>query len=414
MKADIIAIGDEILIGQITDTNSGFMAKYLNDLGIEVNRITVISDSKEHIIKTLEDSLKHSDIVLITGGLGPTNDDITKFTLAEYFNSELIHSEEVLNNIKQIFAGREITLNKQNLGQALVPNNCTVLNNRMGTAPGMFFKVGNKMVFSMPGVPFEMKALFKEQIIPIIEKNNGNSLIANKTVFVYHIPESILAERLEEWEAAFPVNMSLAYLPSPGLVKLRITARGDNKEILLSKIDDKIDLLANYIAIDSLETISLRLEERLNKLAIERNVSIASAESCTGGLIAHLITSVPGSSAFFKGGVISYSNEIKENILKVNADDLLKSGAVSEIVVEQMAEGARHLLNTDYVVSTSGIAGPDGGTLEKPVGTVWIAVASKDKTISTCFNFSNNRDRNIEKSANMAIDMLYKEIKENV
>lgn len=414
MKADIIAIGDEILIGQITDTNSTFMAKYLNDIGVEVNQITAISDEKEHIVNSLEDSLKRSDIVLITGGLGPTNDDITKYTLAEFFDTELVHSENVLDNIKHIFDGRGITLNKQNLDQALVPKNCIVLNNRMGTAPGMLFKDSGKMVFSMPGVPFEMKALFTEQVLPIIEENNGLSIIVNKTILVYHIPESILAERIEEWEAALPKNMSLAYLPSPGLVKLRITAKGENRDVLLSNIDKQIKLLSNYISVDLSESASLKLEEKINKLAIERDVSVATAESCTGGFIAHLITSIPGSSTFFKGSVVSYSNEIKENILKVKKQDLNKYGAVSETVVEQMAEGARELLNVDYAVATSGIAGPDGGTIEKPVGTVWIAVASKKETISACFNFSNNRDRNIEKSANMALEMLYKKIKENV
>lgn len=414
MKADIIAIGDEILIGQITDTNSAFLAKYLNDIGVEVNQITAISDEKKHIVDSLESSLKRSDIVLITGGLGPTNDDITKYTLAEFFDTELVHSEYVLDNIKHIFDGRGITLNKQNLDQALVPKNCIVLNNRMGTAPGMFFKDSGKMVFSMPGVPFEMKALFTEQVLPIIEKNNGLSIIVNKTILVYHIPESILAEKLEEWESALPKNMSLAYLPSPGLVKLRITARGENRDVLLSNIDEQIEFLSNYISVDLSESASLKLEEKINKLAIERDVSVATAESCTGGFIAHLITSIPGSSTFFKGSVVSYSNEIKENILKVKEQDLNKYGAVSETVVEQMAEGARELLNTDYAVATSGIAGPDGGTIEKPVGTVWIAVASKKKTISACFNFSNNRDRNIEKSANMALEILYKEIKENV
>lgn len=414
MKADIIAIGDEILIGQITDTNSTFMAKYLNDIGVEVNQITAISDEKEHIVNSLEDSLKRSDIVLITGGLGPTNDDITKCTLAEFFNTELVHSENVLDNIKHIFDGRGIALNKQNLDQALVPKNCIVLNNRMGTAPGMFFKDSGKMVFSMPGVPFEMKALFTEQVLPIIEENNGLFIIVNKTILVYHIPESILAERIEEWETALPKNMSLAYLPSPGLVKLRITAKGENRDVLLSNIDKQLKLLSNYISVDLSESASLKLEEKINKLAIERDVSVATAESCTGGFIAHLITSIPGSSTFFKGSVVSYSNEIKENILKVKKQDLNKYGAVSETVVEQMAEGARELLNTDYAVATSGIAGPAGGTIEKPVGTVWIAVASRKKTISSCFNFSNNRDRNIEKSANMALEMLYKEIKENV
>lgn len=413
MKADIIVIGDEILIGQITDTNSGFMAKHLNDIGIELNQITAITDDKDHIILSLERSLEASDIVLITGGLGPTNDDITKYSLAEYFNTKLVHNESVLENIKELLSSRNNSLNKQNLSQAMVPENCIVLNNRLGTAPAMFFKQGEKMIFSMPGVPFEMKAIFTEQILPIIEKNNGHYITVNKTVIVYNIPEAMLAEKLEEWEDNLPSNFGLAYLPSPGLIKLRLTAKGENRESLLLEIENQIAQLSKYIPIEESEISSLKLEERLSILAKEKKISLSTAESCTGGYIAHLITSISGSSSFFKGSIIAYSNEIKEKFLNVHSADIDAHGAVSQIVVEQMAKGVRTMFSTDYTVSTSGIAGPDGGTEDKPVGTVWIAVASKKRTISRSFILSRDREYNIIKSANLALDMLYREIAEN-
>jgi len=413
MKAEIIAIGDEILIGQITDTNSGFMASRLNNIGVEISQITAISDSKEHIIEALDNSLERADIVLITGGLGPTNDDITKYTLADYFGTKLVQSEVVLDNIKELFAGRNISMNKQNLSQALVPEECTVLNNDRGTAPGMYFKRGEKRVFSMPGVPFEMQALFEEQVLPIIAKSNGDAIVVNKTVIIYNIPEAMLAEMLEEWERDLPDNFGLAYLPSAGLVKLRLTAKGDDRVALESSIEHELATLSSIVSVEGDDLSSMTIDERVSDIAKLLNITISTAESCTGGFIAHLITSIPGSSSFFKGSVVSYSNEIKKNVLKVSSDDLDSHGAVSQAVVEQMAEGVRELYNTDYAVSTSGIAGPDGGTEEKPVGTVWIAVSSVNGTVSKCFNFSKNRERNIEKSASMALDMLYKEIKNN-
>lgn len=413
MKAEIIAIGDEILIGQITDTNSAFMASRLNNIGVEISQITAISDEKEHIVDALDNSLERSDIILITGGLGPTNDDITKYTLADYFDTKLVHSDLVLDNIKELFAGRNINMNKQNLSQALVPEECTVLNNFRGTAPGMFFKRGEKYVFSMPGVPFEMQALFEEQVLPIIAKSNGDAIVVNKTVVVYNIPESMLAEMLEDWERDLPDNFGLAYLPSAGLIKLRLTAKGNDRAALESSIEHELATLSNIVSVDGDELSSMTIEERVSDIAKLLDVTICTAESCTGGFISHLITSIAGSSSFFKGSIVSYSNEIKKNVLNVSSDDLDTHGAVSQAVVEQMADGARELCNTNYAVSTSGIAGPDGGTEEKPVGTVWIAVSSAERTVSNCFNFSKNRERNIEKSASMALDMLYKEIKNN-
>lgn len=414
MKADIIVIGDEILIGQIVDTNSNFIAKHLNELGVEVRQIIAISDEKNHIKKVLESSISHADVVLITGGLGPTNDDITKHTLAEFFNTELVHNESVLDNIKILFANRNIKLNKQNLSQALVPKTCEVLQNSRGTAPGMMFNHKEAIIFSMPGVPFEMQAMFEKQILPIIKKKNGKYIIVNKTVLVYNIPESILAETIEEWENNLPSNFGLAYLPSAGLVKLRITAKGENREQLNKQIDIEIEKLNLIIPNSIAEFSSLTLEERLNQVAIKNKITISTAESCTGGYISHLITSVPGSSAFYKGSIIAYSNEIKEKLLNVNPVDIDVYGAVSQPVVEQMAKGVRLQMGTDYGIATSGIAGPEGGTIEKPVGTIWIAVSSAKNIISKRFNFTANREINIKRFTNQALDMLYKQINEDV
>jgi nicotinamide-nucleotide amidase len=413
MKAEIIAIGDEILIGQVVDTNSPWIAGKLNELGIEVSNISVISDSKEDIREYVTRAIKRSDIIIITGGLGPTNDDITKYTLVELFNTKLVLNQCVLDNIKALFLNRGIALNKQNRGQAYVPENCKVLNNLKGTAPGMWFSENGKEIFSLPGVPFEMKALMENEVLPKLSvMNSGSDIIVNKTVNVYNIPESVLAENIEEWERSLPEYFSLAYLPSPNKVRLRLTARGNVREKLLEEIDRKFEELEKYVSFDK-STGAQAIEEIAGKLLKEKNLTFSTAESCTGGDIAHLVTTIPGSSEYFKGSVVAYSNSVKENVLNVNKEDIEKYGAVSKTVVEQMAEGVRNLLQTDYSVATSGIAGPTGGTEEKPVGTVWIAVSSAKKTISRKFIFSNNRERNIGKSSVMALDMMINEIKSN-
>ena len=413
MKAEIIAIGDEILIGQVIDTNSSWIAVKLNELGIEVSNISVISDCKKDIKEFVSNAIKRSDIIITTGGLGPTNDDITKYTLAEIFNAKLILNESVLDNIKALFLNRGIALNKQNRGQAYVPDNCKVLNNLKGTAPGMWFSLNGKELFSLPGVPFEMKGLMENEVLPKLSVLNSDSeIIVNQTVNVYNIPESVLAENIEEWEGSLPESFSLAYLPAPDKVRLRLTARGKDREKLLKDIDSKFIELEKYVSFDK-STGTQTIEEIIGKLLKEKNLSLSTAESCTGGNIAHLVTSVAGSSDYFVGSVVAYSNSVKENILNVNKDDIKIHGAVSQSVVEQMAMGVRKLLNTDYSVATSGIAGPTGGTKEKPVGTVWIAVSSEKRTISRKFVFSNNRERNIGKSSVMALDMLINEIKTN-
>ncbi len=413
MKAEIIAIGDEILIGQVIDTNSSWIAGKLNELGIEVSNISVISDCKKDIKEFVSNAIKRSDIIITTGGLGPTNDDITKYTLAEIFNAKLILNESVLDNIKALFLNRGIALNKQNRGQAYVPDNCKVLNNLKGTAPGMWFSLNGKELFSLPGVPFEMKGLMENEVLPKLSVLNSDSeIIVNQTVNVYNIPESVLAENIEEWEGSLPESFSLAYLPAPDKVRLRLTARGKDREKLLKDIDSKFIELEKYVSFDK-STGTQTIEEIIGKLLKEKNLSLSTAESCTGGNIAHLVTSVAGSSDYFVGSVVAYSNSVKENILNVNKDDIKTHGAVSQSVVEQMAMGVRKLLNTDYSVATSGIAGPTGGTKEKPVGTVWIAVSSEKRTISRKFVFSNNRERNIGKSSVMALDMLINEIKTN-
>lgn len=414
MVAEIIAIGDEILIGQITDTNSSFIASRLNDQGIEVKNITAISDAENSIKEAVEIAIKRSDVTIITGGLGPTNDDITKKCLTEIFNTELVFNQDVLDHIKVLFKGRNIDLNRQNRDQAMVPANCKLLTNTMGTAPGMWFTQDNRHVISLPGVPFEMKALIDNEVIPRLkEENKDNIIVVHKSVNVYDIPESVLAEKLEEWEGALPNNMSLAYLPGPEKVKLRLSAKGENRNVLENSMENLFSMLKDIVPSKIISPDSDSIEILVNKLLIERGETLSTAESCTGGNIAHLITSISGSSQCFEGSVVSYSNSIKEKVLGVSKEDIVKHGAVSQTVVEQMAKGVRDIMNTDYSVATSGIAGPTGGTEDKPVGTVWIAVASKHNVISEKFVFSKSRERNIGKSSAKALEMLISEIKRN-
>lgn len=406
MNAEIITIGDEILIGQIVDTNSAWMATELNQVGIKVAQITTISDTPQHLVNALNEARKRAEIILITGGLGPTKDDRTKKVLSEYFSSKLILDEATLKHVSQYFIRLGLGVNQLNKDQALVPECCTVLSNPVGTAPGMWFDHEGTIFVSMPGVPFEMKELMSNQIIPRLTGLNGKGAIFHKTVQVIGIPESILADTLETWEDALPNNINLAYLPNSGQIRLRLSAFGDDKSKLISDVNSEIEKLKQIIpdAIYGYENDSLA--GVIGKLLIEKKQTMASAESCTGGNIAHLITSEPGSSLWYKGSVVAYSNETKVNILNVDPQLIEEFGAVSEQVVVQMAEGVKKALNVDYAIATSGIAGPDGGTDEKPVGTIWIAVASSDKTIAKCYSFANNRERNIIRSSQTALDML--------
>ncbi|MBI9053042.1 MAG: competence/damage-inducible protein A [Bacteroidales bacterium] len=408
MNAIIITIGDEILIGQTVDTNSAWIANRLNLIGIDVLKIISISDKREEIIKALNDSKQNVDIVLITGGLGPTNDDITKETLAEYFGVGLVQNNEVLNHIEKFVIKRKAHMNERNIKQAEVPENCKILQNEIGTAPGMLFEDGKRIIISMPGVPFEMIELMKNNVLPILKDMRSDLHIIHKIILTQGVPESKLAEILENWENNLPDTISLAYLPSPGLIKLRLTAKGDNELMLNNAIKKELIKLESIIPELICGYDSEKLEELIGKILLSNNKTICTAESCTGGNIAHLITSISGSSGYFKGGVVAYSNDIKQNILSVNKSIIDDYGAVSKQVVEEMALGAKKIFNSDYAIATSGIAGPTGGTNEKPVGTIWIAIANNDGVYAKKYIFGDQRERNIQRASLTALNMLQK------
>ncbi len=410
MTAEIITIGDELLIGQVIDTNSTWIAEQLNLVGIKVHQITSISDNNKHILKTLADAETRADVILITGGLGPTKDDITKATLCEYFDTQLEFNETAFKNIEILFKIRGFQVSKLNRLQAEIPASCTPLHNTNGTAPGMWFECKDKIFVSMPGVPFEMKPLVTNEVLPRLSKKLNGRFIAHKTILTQGVGESFLAKTIENWEARLPENIKLAYLPQPGMVRLRVTAIGDDKAELQNRLDEEIDTLIKIIPDlifgyneDSLELVVGQLLKAATK-------TISTAESCTGGYIAHLITSIAGSSEYFKGSVISYANEVKTDELGVETETLVQYGAVNEGVVTQMATGARNKLKTDYTIATSGISGPDGGSDEKPVGTTWIAIATSEKVIAQKFSFGEHRGRNIRKAALTALNMLRVEL----
>ena len=407
MKAELITIGDELLIGQTIDTNGSWLAEQLNLLGITVSQISSIRDNREHIISSLQNAQSRSELVILTGGLGPTNDDITKSTLCEFFDSELVLNEQVLEKIEAYFNSRSLKMIKVNSDQAMLPNNCQFLKNERGTASGMWFKKDWVDFISLPGVPYEMKGIFLDEILPVLKAQYSISTVVNKTVKTQGIGESFLAEIIKDWEKKLiDSGLKLAYLPSPGIVKLRITAFGNNEADLNARIDDSIEnlkeLIPNYIFGYEKD----RIEEVVGQLLKEKGSSLSLAESCTGGNIAHLITGVSGSSNYFKGSVVAYSNDIKQQVLNVDPKSIQQNGAVSKQVVEQMATGVRNSFKSDYAIATSGVAGPTGGTKQKPVGTVWIAVACNEGVVSKKFNFGNNRERNIQISSLSALNML--------
>jgi nicotinamide-nucleotide amidase len=411
MLAEIITIGDEILIGQIVDTNSAWMGEQLNLIGIKVHQITSVSDNAEHIIKALDEAKSRVDIILITGGLGPTKDDITKHTLVKYFNTTLRFDEDVHQHVKALFArfGREVT--GVNLKQAEVPESCTVIHNANGTAPGMWFDQDGKVFVSMPGVPYEMKKMMSAEILPRLKTKFSLPTIVHRTILTQGIGESFLSEIIAEWENSLEVKkIKLAYLPSPGMVRLRLSASGNDEAALRKSVEDKLEELNNLIPQHIYGYEKDTLEQIVGKLLIEKKQTLSLAESCSGGLIAHLVTSVPGSSAYFMGGVVSYSYESKTKMLGVTTETLEKFGAVSEEVVTQMALGAKKEFKTDWAVSASGIAGPDGGMEGKPVGTVWIAVAGPNVVKAKKFQFGGDRERNIAVTAFTALNMLRKEL----
>lgn len=408
MKAEIITIGDEILIGQIIDTNSSWLGQELGKMGISVVHRASVSDQRQHIINALNDATKRADVIIMTGGLGPTKDDVTKHTLAEYFGSELVLNEKVLEWVSSIFQMRKLPMIDSNKNQAMVPANCEVLFNRSGTAPGMWFNENGKIFISMPGVPFEMKVIFEEECIPRLQKHFELPVIIHRTIQTCSIGESFLAKKIEDLENNLPEYIKLAYLPNIGQVRLRFSGYHSDSEVLKAEMDSIIsnlyDLIGEYIFGEEEDT----LQKVVGILLKGKDKTVVTAESCTGGYLSHLLTSVPGSSAYYQGSIISYANDIKINELGVSPEILQTVGAVSEACVKQMAEGVRKKMNTDYAISTSGIAGPDGGSAEKPVGTVWIAVSSKTQTIAQQFNMGDNRERTIHRTALQGLDMLRK------
>jgi nicotinamide-nucleotide amidase len=410
MKAEIITIGDEILIGQIIDTNSAWIAEQFNLYGIEIYQITSVHDDPRPITRALKNAEKKVDIVILTGGLGPTKDDITKQVLCNYFNTKLVFHEPVFENIKQRFKNRNIDINKLNRDQALVPEACQVLINRMGTAPGMWFEKNDTIYVSVPGVPFEMKYLVANEILPRLVSLGRVKAIYHKTVNTLGLPESILAELIENWEISLPRNIKLAYLPNPLSVRLRLSAVGTDLKVIEKQVAEEIEKLKRIIPDNIYSFDNESLAEVIGKMLKSKEKTLSLAESCTGGYISQLITSIPGSSSYYKGSITAYSNEVKCNVLDVNMTSIEEFGAVSNQVVSEMAQGVRKLLKSDYSIATSGIAGPDGGTPEKPVGTVWIAIADENSVTAEKFVFGDNRERNIIRSSQTALQMLRKKL----
>ena len=407
MKVSIINIGDELLIGQVVNTNASTMSQMLIAAGIDVNEVVTIGDDGDAIRESLTRCLKLSDAVLITGGLGPTKDDITKTVLCDFFHSHLVENAVALENVRRIFAIRGFELTPVNRAQALVPECCQVLNNDLGTAPCMWFEQDGKVVVSMPGVPFEMEWLMENRVVPKLQETFKTGAIVNKNILVQGIGESFLSDLIEPWELALPKCIRLAYLPQAGMLKLRLTARGTERKELQSAIDEAVKTLypiaGQYIVGEDCET----LPELVHNQLTAKGKTLATAESCTGGTIASQLTAQAGASRYFRGGIVAYSNEVKECALGVNHSTLEQHGAVSEQTAREMAEGVRERFDSDFAIATTGIAGPDGGTPSKPVGTVWIAVASRTHTEAALLNFpGRRRQQNIDRSVNQAFAMI--------
>ncbi|MCB0450394.1 MAG: competence/damage-inducible protein A [Confluentibacter sp.] len=416
MLAEIITIGDELLIGQVIDTNSAFIAKQLNKIGISVYQITSVQDDKAHIIKALKDAESHVDIVILTGGLGPTKDDITKKTIAEYFNDTLVIDDSVLKNIEQLWQhNRSGLLLQVNKDQALVPSKAKVLMNVLGTAPGMWLEKHNKVFISLPGVPFEMAALVENQVVPKLKETYNRPYILHKTLLVYGIGESALANRIEAWEDALPTHIKLAYLPSLGKMRLRLTAKGFDVKAVNTSVQTEInkvlplikDEFAGFEEEDG--SVEIVIANQLTKLG----KTLAIAESCTGGMVAEQFTVHPGASAYFKGGVITYATASKINILGVSKSTIEAFSVVSPQVAEAMATNAVRIFESDYAIATTGNAGPTKGDSQAEVGTVIIAIATKNKVYSEKFMLGNYREKVINKAVNKALEMLLKEIFKN-
>jgi nicotinamide-nucleotide amidase len=406
MLAEIITIGDEILIGQIVDTNSAWMATELNKIGVRVKQISSVSDDREHILKALAEAAGRVSIIFITGGLGPTKDDITKKTLAEYFGVGLVENKEALDNVERIFARYNRPLLEVNRLQAYVPANCEIILNHNGTAPGMWFNHEGVIYVSMPGVPFEMMYMMEEEVLPKIRSTVKLPVIVHKNILTVGEGESFLAERIADIENDLPPYIKLAYLPKLGQVRLRLSAFGEDQESLQKQVDDFAGKIIERIGAVFVIDQDIALEKAILDKMAAKGLTLSVAESCTGGYLSHLFTQHAGSSKVFLGGGVTYSNELKESILGVKHETINKYGAVSEETAKEMVEGALLNFRSDFAISVTGIAGPDGGTIDKPVGTVWVAVAGGQKMLIKKYTFGNKRRQNIERSAVMALSML--------
>lgn len=412
MQAEIITIGDEILIGQIVDSNSAFISKELNKIGVSVYQITSVQDDKQHILNALEEANTRSQVVIITGGLGPTKDDITKHTLCQYFDDTLIENKGVLAHIEMLFAKYISTpISDLNRLQALVPTGADVLQNNFGTAPGIWMEKGGTAFISLPGVPFEMKGLITNEVLPRIIKKYKRPHIIHKTIMTYGLGESAIANTIEDWENSLPKEIKLAYLPSLGRVRLRLTAKGENKEQLQNLVN--IEAKKLYPLIGDIiygEEEDESLEALIAKLLSQKEMTLATAESFTGGKIAQQITSIPGASNYFKGSMVTYSTETKINVLGIDEVLVEKYSVVSEEVAVAMAKNVKQILNTDFAIATTGNAGPTKGDSDEPVGTVFIAISTPELTFAQKFTMGNHRERITQKSVNKAFELLQKEI----
>ena len=414
MKATIVTIGDEILIGQIVDTNSGYIAKALDKIGVQTTEMLSISDDKNHILDTFASLQDKVDLVIITGGLGPTKDDITKKTFCDYFEDVFVRNQEVEDHIVALFTKLNFIPTQINKDQALLPSKALVLKNNYGTAAGMWMKKGKTVFVSMPGVPYEMKGIVNEELIPKIISEYKRPYIVHKTILTYGQGESMVAERIENWENNLPEYIKLAYLPSPGRVRLRLTARGENEEVLQKAIQENIQSLTTIIGdiivgFDEDETI----EVIIGRLLRQQGKTIATAESCTGGKIAQILTSVAGASNYFRGSVVSYATDTKISVLGVSAQTIEKFTVVSAAVASEMALGIQKLMKADYAIATTGNAGPSKGDADAEVGTVFIALATPETVFVSAFNFGQPRDKVIDKTTNKALEILQKEILKN-
>ncbi len=410
MKAVIISIGEELLTGLTVNTNAAWIAMQLNHAGIEVIETRVVTDNTDDILRTLRSVEQMVPLVLITGGLGPTRDDVTREVLCRYFDASLVLDQQVLDDITRFFAMRGRKITDINRGQALVPDKAEIIRNPYGTAPGFWFKKEGRSVIAMPGVPYEMKEMVNKHIVPALMKKPREQYLVHKTILTHGIGESYLAERIAGWEDNLPENISLAYLPSAGIVKLRITAKGQHEQPLHKAIEEQVKKLLQLVPEYVWGYDNDTLEGVTGQMLKDQGKTVSTAESCTGGYIAHKITSIPGSSAWFAGTIVAYHNRVKQEILNVSPQLIRTHGAVSRKVAEEMAENVKKLLNTDYAIGVTGIAGPDGGSKEKPVGTSWIAIATGSGVNSRKFKFGDNRERNISRTANAALAMLIEQL----